>query len=72
MAVMAVQIAALVMFVNAAVKDFSNEQSDFKYSWKCPRNSTECTNESDLDSRGWMLFAILMAAHLLKDILSMA
>ena len=71
-AVMAVQIAALVMFVNAAVKDFSNEQSDFKYSWKCPRNSTECTNESDLDWRGWTLFAILMAAHLLKDILSMA
>ena len=69
-AVMAVQIAALVMFVNAAVKDFSNEQSDFKYSWKCPRNSTECTNESDLDWRGWTLFAILMAAHLLKDIIN--
>jgi len=70
MAVMAVQIAALVLFVKAAVKDFSDDRSDFVYSWKCPRNSTECTNESDLDWQGWALFVIMMAAHVLKDIIN--
>jgi len=70
LAVLAVQIAALVMFVQAAVKDFSNDRSDFIYSWKCSRNSTICTDESDLNWQGWALFAILMAAHLLKDIIN--
>ena len=67
---MAVQITALFMFVRAAVKDFTDDTSDFQYSWKCPRNSTECSDESDLDWQGWALFVILMAAHVLKDIIN--
>ena len=70
LAVTAVQIAALFMFVRAAVKDFTSDRSDFQYSWKCPRNSIECTDESDLDWQGWALFVILMAAHVLKDIIN--
>jgi len=69
-AVVAVQITALFMFVRAAVKDFTDDTSDFQYSWKCPRNSTECSDESDLDWQGWALFVILMAAHVLKDIIN--
>ena len=70
LAVTAVQIAALFMFVRAAVKDFTSDRSDFQYSWKCPRDSTECSDESDLDWQGWALFVILMAAHVLKDIIN--
>ena len=70
LAVTAVQITALFMFVRAAVKDFTDDTSDFQYSWKCPRNSTECSDESDLDWQGWALFVILMAAHILKDIIN--
>ena len=70
LAVLAVQIAALTMFVKAAVKDFSDDRSDFIYSFKCPRNNLYCTDESDLTWQGWCLFVILMAAHLLKDIIN--
>ena len=70
LAVLAVQIAALTMFVKAAVKDFSDDRSDFIYSFKCPRNNLYCTDESDLTWQGWCLFGILMAAHLLKDIIN--
>ena len=70
LAVLAVQIAALTMFVKAAVKDFSDDRSDFIYSFKCPMNNLYCTDESDLTWQGWCLFGILMAAHLLRDIIN--
>lgn len=70
LAVLAIQIAALTMFVKAAVKDFSDDRSDFIYSFKCPRNNLYCTDESDLTWQGWCLFGILMAAHLLRDIIN--
>lgn len=65
-----VQILALIMFVRAAVKDFTNDQSDFIYSWRCPRDSMECRDESDLNWQGWTIYGILMAAHLLKDLIN--
>jgi len=66
----AFQVWALFFFVSAAVKDFNDEKSDFVYSWKCPRNSLECSDESDLQWQGWLISSILMAAHLLKDIIN--
>jgi hypothetical protein len=38
--------------------------------WKCPRNSLECINESDLDWIGWLVFAILTVAHTAGDIIN--
>lgn|SRR6056300_250372 len=38
--------------------------------WKCPRNSLECINESDLDWVGWLVFAILTVAHTAGDIIN--
>ncbi|KAL7456162.1 hypothetical protein ACHAWC_007672 [Mediolabrus comicus] len=38
--------------------------------WKCPRNSLECINESDLDWVGWLVFAILTIAHTAGDIIN--
>ena len=67
LAVISMQVWALFHFVDAARKDFTDDQSDYIYSWKCPRNSLECTDESDLDWEGWIIFSILMAAHLMKD-----
>lgn len=33
---------------------------DFIYSYKCTRDNAECDDTSDLDWRGWVVFAILM------------
>ena len=38
--------------------------------WKCPRNSLECINESDLDWVGWLVFAILTVAHTAGDVIN--
>lgn len=70
LAVISSQVWALVHFVSAAEKDFTDDRSDYIYSWKCPRDSLECTDESDLDWQGWIIFCILMAAHLLKDMIN--
>jgi hypothetical protein len=58
------------MFVDAAMVDFSKSNSDFIYSWRCPRNDTTCTNTQDQDWKGWTIFAILMFSHLMRDLLN--
>ncbi len=70
LAVAAFQSWALINFVRAAPKDFTSDKSDWIYSWKCPRNSPECTDESDLNWEGWVIFTILMISHVLKDIIN--
>ena len=42
------------------------------YSWQCPSDSNICSNliSGDIDWQGWVLFGILTAAHLLKDIIN--
>lgn len=47
LAVTALQVCTLMIFVQAAQKKFDDDNSDFIYSWKCPRNSTECSDEAD-------------------------
>ncbi len=37
------------------------------YTWKCTRDEETCFDTSDLDWNGWLAFAVLMIAHLLKD-----
>jgi hypothetical protein len=68
--VMTMQVWVLSMFVNAAMVVFSDDNSDFVYSWRCPRNDTTCTNTQDQDWRGWCVFSILMISHLMKDLLN--
>jgi len=43
---------------------------DLVYSYKCPRDQDECDDTSDLTWQGWLVFAILMIAHLAKDIIN--
>jgi hypothetical protein len=67
---MTMQFLVLSMFVNAAKVVFSGDNSDFIYSWRCPRNHTTCTNTHDLNWKGWAIFALLMQSHLMKDLLN--
>lgn len=62
-----VQAFILYIFVGSAEMDFSDNISDFKYSWICPRNSLDCSNTADLDWRGWFIFAMVMIAFLFND-----
>lgn len=68
--VMAMQFWALSMFVDASMVDFSDDNSDFVYSWRCPRNDTTCTSTEDQNWKGWAVFAIRMVSHLMKDLLN--
>ena len=63
----AAQIAMLLIFVESSEIDVSNDKIDLAYIWQCTRDQDECTYTSDLTWRGWLAFAVLMAAYLLKD-----
>lgn len=65
-AIFSAQIGALFVFVHGAEYDLSDLNSDLVYSWRCSPDKDECENNSDLDWRGWTVFGILMAAHLLE------
>ena len=69
-AVMGMQTWILTLFVDAAEMTFSDGNSDFVYSWRCPRNSTNCDNTEDQDLQGTVIFIILMISHLMKDIIN--
>lgn len=61
------QMWMLFVFVQGSEIDLSDDQSDLAYTLKCPRDDDECRDSSDLDWRGWTVYAILMSANLLKD-----
>ena len=61
------QLWMLSIFVEGSKRDASDGKVDMSYTWKCTRDKDECFDTDDLDWRGWIAFAILMAAHLLKD-----
>jgi len=70
LATLAAQLGMLFVFVKGAVIDLSDDNVDLIYSWKCNRDKMDCRNTSDLDWQGWTVFAVLMATHLLKDIIN--
>jgi hypothetical protein len=63
---MVIQILILSIFVGASKKDFDCKV-DMVYTWKYTRDQEACFDTSYLDVKGWLAFAILMIAHLLKD-----
>ena len=69
LAVIASQIWLLFLFVKGAEIDLVNG-SDLVYYFKCPRDEPDCTDTSEMNWEGWAVFVILMAAHLLKDIIN--
>ena len=66
-ATMFTQILLLSVFVSGSERDFTNSDVDMVYTWKCTRDKETCFDTSDLDWKGWLAFAVLMVAHLLKD-----
>jgi len=64
---MASQIWILFVFVQGAEVNLSDDKSDLAYTYKCPRDQDECRDTSDLTWQGWTVYAILMAAYLMKD-----
>ncbi|KAL3785311.1 hypothetical protein HJC23_008875 [Cyclotella cryptica] len=70
LSVITFQFMVFMYFVWASEKEFSNDKSDFVYSWRCPRNSIECSDTDDITKFGWFIFAVLMMSHLAKDIVN--
>mmetsp|Transcript_26183 Transcript_26183/g.47517 ORF Transcript_26183/g.47517 Transcript_26183/m.47517 type:complete len:255 (-) Transcript_26183:212-976(-) len=64
------QMWMLFLFVQGAEIDLSNDNTDLVYTWKCSRDQDECRDTGDLTWQGWVAFAILMVAHVLKDIIN--
>jgi len=67
---LATQVGMLFVFVEGAEVDLSDDNIDLIYSWKCSRDQDDCRNTSDLDWKGWTIFGVLMATHLLKDLIN--
>ncbi|KAL7554398.1 hypothetical protein ACHAWF_017845, partial [Thalassiosira exigua] len=70
LATMACQIGMLFVFVEGSEVNLADDRVDLVYTYKCPRDQEECDNTSDLTWRGWLVFAILMVAHLAKDVIN--
>mmetsp|Transcript_10296 Transcript_10296/g.22342 ORF Transcript_10296/g.22342 Transcript_10296/m.22342 type:complete len:1541 (-) Transcript_10296:66-4688(-) len=70
LATMGAQIWMLFLFVKGSEIDLNEENIDLVYSWKCPRDKLECKDTADDGWQGWVLFSILVIAHLLKDLIS--
>jgi len=68
---MVLQIWMLLQFVAGSEIDLSSDKVDLSYTFKCPRDQDKCKNTSNLTLQGgWAVFAILMIAHLLRDIIN--
>jgi len=67
---LATQVGMLFVFVEGAEVDLSDDNVDLIYSWKCSRDQEDCRDTSDLNWRGWTVFGVLMATHLLKDLIN--
>ena len=60
------QVLAYGLFIDAA--SLANENSDYVYSWRCPRNGDECSNDNSIGAYGWVIWALLLTTTLLDDI----
>ena len=64
-ATMGIQIWLLTVFLEAS--NFQSLNTDWRYSFQCPRSSLECTDEAVIKVDGWMLFVIVTVFHLSTD-----
>ena len=61
-----IQVLVFGLFLQAS--DFSNDDGDFVYSFRCPRNSDSCGDERAVTGYGWVMWAFLVFASLLDDL----
>ncbi|KAL7552708.1 hypothetical protein ACHAWF_015942 [Thalassiosira exigua] len=69
LAVLGSQLWALFIFVIGAEFELSDDNSDLVYTFSCPRDQNSCYDRADLTWQGWAVFMVLMAAHLLEDMM---
>ncbi len=62
-----IQAAILIFFVKASEAKLQDDTIDIQFRWKCPRDAYLCRNTADLKAAGWIIFCMLMIAHLGKD-----
>merc|ERR1712194_22801 len=65
----AAQLFMCYIFIVGSEYDFTESISDLKYPWKCPADLDGCRNTIGRGWKGWLAFAFLMVAHLLKDVI---
>ena len=63
-----IQAATYSLFINASL--FSSDDSDWVYSWRCPRNSIECNDDRDLGALGWAVWTLLIVSTLLDSLVN--
>merc|ERR1712194_564478 len=63
-----VQVMLLEPFITAAEIEL-REAVDLVYTWECSRSNSECQDTSNAGPFGWVLFGVLMAIFLSKDVI---
>ena len=64
------QAGILVFFIKASQPKLQDDKTDIQFTWKCPRDIDVCIDKSDLETVGWFVFFLLMAAFLAKDLIN--
>ena len=70
LATLGVQFIILFVFVGASEANLQKDTIDVQFTWKCPRDTDVCANKADLNEYGWLIFSMLMAASLSKDLIN--
>lgn len=65
----AAQSALIYVFIDASEIEFSTDV-DVEYTWECPRDELQCRNTTGVTYYGWIAYALLITAHILKDVLN--
>jgi hypothetical protein len=69
-ATIVMQVGLLVVFILASEPKLQDDKSDIQFTWKCPRDTDECKDKSDLENWMWVIFCLLMVTFLAKDMIS--
>jgi len=64
------QFWMLFVFIIASERRLSDSEKDMVFTFKCPLDTPDCRDTQGWTPSGWLLFAILMVAHVLKDIIN--
>ena len=70
LATLIAQAVTLVLFIIASEANLQDDKIDIEFTWKCPRDTQECSDKSDLEKAGWIIFSVLMVTFLAKDMIN--
>ena len=63
---MCLQFALFVFYVQAS--DINKEATDWKFTFQCPDNSIDCIDLKKTNTRGWLMFTIVILCFMGPDI----